>query len=95
MKINVTQKDIDLAVTKRDVCSDYNCLTDCLIATVLKRRSIKFETVGITMVWNNNNDYILLPEEVCNKIRDFIERNPISPFSFTVNVDPTTKELIL
>jgi hypothetical protein len=85
MKINVTQKDIDAANVKQD---NRDALTRCLIATVLTRRHIKFKTVRIKYVnWAVKDlKESVIPEIAQTAVRNWCYRNPISPFSFELEV---------
>jgi hypothetical protein len=85
MKINVTQKDIDAANVRR---GSRNPLTQCLIAIVLTRRHIKFETVGVGFVnWAAKDlKESVIPKIAQTAVVDWCFRKPISPFSFELEV---------
>lgn len=86
MKIEITQRDIDLAKKrfdkKLDLC--YNCP----IALAVKRKTHKFVDVSDTYMEIHKNEYDVyfyrLPVEATNFIRKFDNKEPVKPFTFEV-----------
>lgn len=86
MKINVTQKDI--IASGRGSNSGRNNATECLIATVLRRRHIKFESVGYNIHFRTSTGprSFILPAAVKHQIENWIYNRPITLFSFDLEI---------
>lgn len=86
MKINVTQKDID--ASGGGSASNRDTLTECLIATVLRRRHIKFNFIGYNIHFRTSTGQrsVTLPDHVKEQIKNWMYDLPITLFSFNLEI---------
>jgi len=86
--INVTKKDIDLFVNRFKNNTSINVLTDCPVASAIKRhkdlkpifRAVGYITIGFEKF------VIFIPENISNKIGQMTKCNMVEPFKFTIEV---------